>query len=77
MRINGIIVGLVSVINVILADNVVLAEYPPTPLWGGATQYPVTVNMTTPADSENHPEWVFDYYYDSLHGAERYEQHEV
>jgi len=46
------------------------AAQPPTPKWGGATEFFVTVTINCPADSPS-PEfdtWEFDYFYSANHG---------
>ncbi|GMI48688.1 hypothetical protein TrCOL_g12504 [Triparma columacea] len=42
------------------------------PLWGGYETWSCKVNMTNPADSLEHPEWNFDYYFDQPNTRELY-----
>ncbi|GMH94105.1 hypothetical protein TL16_g12808 [Triparma laevis f. inornata] len=48
----------------------------PPPLWGGSQQWSSTVKMTNPADSKDHPEWTFDYFYDEVLGADLYKHYD-
>ena len=44
------------------------------PLWGGYETWSCKVNMTNPADSLEHPEWNFDYFFDQPNDRELYIQ---
>lgn len=49
------------------------AGEPPLPMWGGAKQFRVEVNMTDVSDAPDHPNWRFTYFYDATLKADRYE----
>ena len=63
----------ISLISCLLLLLVVTSNQAPSPpLWGGAPQFRVLVNLTNPEPVAN---WLFAYYHDDTLRAERYEHY--